>query len=275
MSIESDEESRRDSAVGEGSEAKRARPVPGRAAWRRTLHAPGDATQDRPALADLLWEWENPGAHPLRQRVVLWFRSRRKSLRAASYVLVAFVAGGTLSFASQRTLDAVALEMELRRTQQQLKARQGELELVRIELDRLYTVLRRSERHHIPADLAADIYDIARQEGIDPAIAFSLVRVESGFARNAISSKGAVGLTQLMPSTARFLQPGLSYQELFDRQTNLRIGFRYLRQLVDQYDGDLRLALLAYNRGPTRVDSIRRAGGDPANGYDRAVLGTP
>jgi soluble lytic murein transglycosylase-like protein len=52
----------------------------------------------------------------------------------------------------------------------------------------------------------------------------------------------------------------------------MRLGFRYLRQLTTQYDGDLRLALLAYNRGPTRVDSIRSAGGDPGNGYATAVM---
>ena len=47
---------------------------------------------------------------------------------------------------------------------------------------------------------------------------------------------------------------------------------RYLRQMIDKYDGDLRLALLAYNRGPGTVDSIRRVGGDPANGYARAIM---
>jgi soluble lytic murein transglycosylase-like protein len=75
-----------------------------------------------------------------------------------------------------------------------------------------------------------------------------------------------------MPPTAFELDPSLRYADLFDRDTNLRLGFRYLRQMLDKYDGDLRLALLAYNRGPGTVDGILRAGGDPANGYARAVL---
>jgi soluble lytic murein transglycosylase-like protein len=52
---------------------------------------------------------------------------------------------------------------------------------------------------------------------------------------------------------------------------NLRLGFRYLRMMLEQYDGDLHLALLAYNRGPGRVDGILRAGGDPNNGYSSNV----
>jgi soluble lytic murein transglycosylase-like protein len=75
-----------------------------------------------------------------------------------------------------------------------------------------------------------------------------------------------------MPSTAFELQPGLDYLDLFDRDTNLRLGFRYLRRLMVHYGGDLRTALLAYNRGPTRVDEIRRRGVDPGNGYARAIM---
>jgi soluble lytic murein transglycosylase-like protein len=153
-----------------------------------------------------------------------------------------------------------------------LQARQGELELVRMELNRLQDIMDYSRRYAIPADLAASINDIALAEGIDPAVAFQLVRVESGFYRRAISPVGAVGLAQLMPPTAFELDPNLRYADLFDRETNLRLGFRYLRQMIERYDGDLRLALLAYNRGPGTVDNILRVGGDPTNGYARAVL---
>jgi soluble lytic murein transglycosylase-like protein len=99
------------------------------------------------------------------------------------------------------------------------------------------------------------------------------VRVESEFRSRAVSSMGAVGLTQVMPSTAQILQPGIERAQLFDRDTNLRLGFRYLNEMLRQYKGDLRLALLAYNRGPGRVDEILRGGGDPSNGYASKVLG--
>lgn len=161
---------------------------------------------------------------------------------------------------------------EIQRLQDQLTARQGELELARIHLDRLTAIVNQSARHDIPADLASEIYDTALEEGLEPKLAFSLVRVESRFTDDAISSAGAVGLTQVMPSTALWLDPSIRYDDLFQGETNLRLGFRYLRRMIRQYEGQLDLALLAYNRGPTRVDSIIRAGGNPSNGYERAVL---
>lgn len=149
---------------------------------------------------------------------------------------------------------------------------EGVVDLQRAELERLRRIYAHSAAYGIPADLAESIEDIARAEGIAPEVAFGLVRAESEFNRRAVSRAGAVGLTQLMPSTARYFQADLG-GDLFDRETNLRIGFRYLRSLIDRYDGDLRLALLAYNRGPERVDQLLRAGRDPDNGYVRLVLG--
>jgi soluble lytic murein transglycosylase-like protein len=161
---------------------------------------------------------------------------------------------------------------EIQHLQDQLTARQGELELARIHLDRLTAIVSQSARHDIPADLASAIYDTALEEGVEPKLAFSLVRVESRFTDDAVSSAGAVGLTQVMPSTAFWLDPDIGYEDLFRGDTNLRLGFRYLHRMIRQYHGQLDLALLAYNRGPTRVDSIIRAGGNPSNGYERAVL---
>lgn len=157
--------------------------------------------------------------------------------------------------------------------EREVRAREGELELVRLELARSSAIIEHSARFGIPADLAADIYDTAVAEGIDPTIAFRLVRVESDFTHTAVSPKGAVGLTQILPSTARELNPTVRREDLFHRETNLRLGFSYLRDLIRAYRGDLRLALLAYNRGPAVVDAIRKQGGDPENGYARAILG--
>ena len=120
--------------------------------------------------------------------------------------------------------------------------------------------------------MATAVYDVALSEGIDPGLAFRLVKVESGFNPRAISHVGAVGLTQVLPSTARLYEPGLTTQQLYDRDTNLRIGFRYLRDLLDRYPSNMSLALLAYNRGPAKVEQLLGAGRDPANGYEAEVM---
>jgi soluble lytic murein transglycosylase-like protein len=133
-------------------------------------------------------------------------------------------------------------------------------------------LLRYTVRYGIPFELVSAIERAALAEGIDPDLAFRLVRVESRFHERAVSSAGALGLTQLMPATAAELQPGITPEEIFDRDTNLRLGFRYLRWLLRLYDGDVEEALHAYNRGPGTVARVRAAGGDPANGYADLVL---
>ncbi len=125
----------------------------------------------------------------------------------------------------------------------------------------------RSKGYHVSESLARTIVEAARENGIDPEIAFGLVRAESGFRTSATSRVGAVGLTQLMPSTARWLEPGVTRGELRDPETNVRIGFQYLRSLIDRFQGDVDLALTAYNRGPGTVDRVLKRGGNPDNGY--------
>lgn len=128
-------------------------------------------------------------------------------------------------------------------------------------------------KHDIDRELASSIFDISKEEGVDPEIAYGLVRTESTFRTRAVSSVGARGLTQVLPSTARWMMPEISQaSQLFQPETNLRVGFRYLRYLLDKYDGDTHLALLAYNRGPGTVDRILSRGGDPDNGYAGKVL---
>jgi soluble lytic murein transglycosylase-like protein len=163
---------------------------------------------------------------------------------------------------------------ELGELRQQLEAARGDLEVARVATERALAVIRYSSQYQIPADLAEDIYDVALSEGIDPRIGFRLVQVESNFKPRARSGASAIGFTQVRVPTARFYQAGITEAQLYDRQTNLRIGFRFLRDLLRHFDGDLRLALLAYNRGPQRVKDIIAAGGDPSNGYASAVMGT-
>jgi soluble lytic murein transglycosylase-like protein len=161
---------------------------------------------------------------------------------------------------------------ELHSLTQQLEATRGELAVARLQLERANAIIDYSGRYNIPAPLAEAIYDVALSEGVDPSLAFPLVRLESGFNPKAQSKVGAIGLTQVLPSTARLYEPGLTVQQLYDRDTNLRLGFRYLRDLLDRYGANLRLALLAYNRGPGRVEELLGAGKDPQNGYATTVM---
>jgi soluble lytic murein transglycosylase-like protein len=155
----------------------------------------------------------------------------------------------------------------------QLASARGEMDLLRLQLDRANAVMASSARYQIPADLAASIYDIALSEGIDPALAFQLVKIESNFKANARSNRGAIGYTQLQVATARFYEPGITEKALMtDRELNLRVGFRFLNDLLGKFDRDTHLALLAYNRGPAKVADILAQGGDPTNGYSDAVL---
>jgi soluble lytic murein transglycosylase-like protein len=130
----------------------------------------------------------------------------------------------------------------------------------------------KSKGYPVTEQLAMTIMDAAMEYGIEPEMAFGLVRAESGFRNSATSHVGAIGLTQLMPRTARWLEPGVTTRELRNSETNLRIGMRYLRDLLDKYEGNERLALLAYNRGPGTVDRVLRRGGNPNNGYFEKVM---
>ena len=142
----------------------------------------------------------------------------------------------------------------------------------RVETERATMISSAVERYGIDQQLAQEIYDAAVENQVDPQVAYGLVKTESSFKNKAVSHVGARGLTQVMPRTARWLRPGTRAEDLYDRKLNLALGFKYLNQLVDKYDGDLKLALTAYNRGPGTVDKVLKRGGDPDNGYAGKVL---
>jgi soluble lytic murein transglycosylase-like protein len=130
-------------------------------------------------------------------------------------------------------------------------------------------------RYGVSRELARTITEAAHAEGIDPDLAFRLVRVESRFNPRARGPGGSLGLMQLMPGTARAIDRSVRTEaEILDPQTNARLGLRYLRRMIERYDGDVRLGLLAYNRGPLAVDRALQRKQDPENGYSRKVLGT-
>jgi soluble lytic murein transglycosylase-like protein len=158
-----------------------------------------------------------------------------------------------------------------RALQARLDSTQGELELMKLQMARASTIIHYSSHYRIGADLATTIVDVASAEGIDPELGFRLVKLESDFNAHATSPVGALGLTQVMPATARYYTRDVSPARLYDPQVNLEVGFRYLRGLVKEYHGDVKLALLVYNRGPVAVARARAGGDDPSNGYDRIV----
>ncbi len=100
------------------------------------------------------------------------------------------------------------------------------------------------------------IVTAARKYNLPAKLITSVIRHESNFAPRAVSSAGAQGLMQLMPATAR----ELGVDDPFDIQQNIDGGTRYLKQMLTQFDGDLRQALAAYNAGP---GTVRRYGGIP------------
>lgn len=107
--------------------------------------------------------------------------------------------------------------------------------------------------HHISSGNAvidALVQEAAGRNGLDPCLILSVMRAESGFNRGAVSVKGASGLMQLMPATAsRF-----GVTNIFDPRENVLGGTRYLRWLLDRFNGDVRLALAGYNAGEGAVE---------------------
>ena len=89
----------------------------------------------------------------------------------------------------------------------------------------------------------------AGRHEIDPALVKAIIMAESGYNPNAISDKGAKGLMQLMPSTAQ----ALGVEDAFNPQQNISGGVRYFKRLVNRFDGDIKLALAAYNAGSKKV----------------------
>jgi soluble lytic murein transglycosylase-like protein len=104
-----------------------------------------------------------------------------------------------------------------------------------------------------PTHLTAFVQEAARTHGVDPRLVAAVARRESAWNARAVSPVGACGVMQLMPATAAYL----GVRDVFDPRENILGGTRYLRTLLDTFDGDLDLALAAYNAGPGAVEKYR------------------
>ncbi len=123
------------------------------------------------------------------------------------------------------------------------------------EFAQVLRVVQRATSTMLPTSIGELIARVSQEEGIDEALVRAVVQAESGGNPNAVSPKGAMGLMQLMPQTAR----AMGVQNPFDPEQNLRGGVRLLRGLLDEF-GDVRLALAAYNAGGP---AVRQYGGIP------------
>jgi len=109
----------------------------------------------------------------------------------------------------------------------------------------------------LPQDIAIAIASASARYELDPNLIRAVIRTESDYNPNAVSRAGAMGLMQLMPATAE----SLGVTDPFNISQNVHAGTRYLRQLLDRFEGDLELALAAYNAGAGNV--IRHGGVPP------------
>jgi len=146
----------------------------------------------------------------------------------------------------------------------------GTLTIYRLQLDRAEAVMQFSARYRIPADRAALVYDAAMTEGVGAGLAFSLVQVESSFDPRATRRTGAIGLTPILPRTARLYRPDLSLEQLYDPETNLRLGFHFLHDLLDRFQS-VDHALVAYSIGPVKLRERLAGGMDVRTAYSRTV----
>ncbi len=118
--------------------------------------------------------------------------------------------------------------------------------LIAVKPDQILPIisLNSAERLFQPIVLKA-----AERYKVDPAMVMAIIMAESSYNPKAISKKGAKGLMQLMPTTAR----SLGVKDSFNPEHNINAGVRYFRKLLNQFDGDVKLALAAYNAGGRKV----------------------
>jgi soluble lytic murein transglycosylase-like protein len=109
-----------------------------------------------------------------------------------------------------------------------------------------------------PRNYESEFTAAANVSGVDPFLLYSVAKQESAFIPNALSKADALGLLQLIPGTGQEMKPGLKREELFDPGVNTMLGGRYLRKLLDRFQGNIALALAGYNAGPNRAQQWQK-----------------
>ncbi len=118
-----------------------------------------------------------------------------------------------------------------------------------------------------PSENAYDkiILEAAKRHDVHPALIKAIIKAESSYNPRAVSKKGARGLMQLMPATAR----AMGVKNSFDPRHNIHGGTKYFKRMLDEFDGNIRLALAAYNAG---IQKVRRYGSIPPYKATRAYI---
>ncbi|MCX5812604.1 MAG: lytic transglycosylase domain-containing protein [Proteobacteria bacterium] len=125
-------------------------------------------------------------------------------------------------------------------------------------------------------DVATTIYKSSGQYNLDYRFVLAIMKIESNFKHNAVSSKGARGLLQVKPSHAKFIarDMGIAWhgdKTLDEPDKNIKIGVHFFSELLGDFD-NVNMALLAYNIGPTRLKQIVSGKGKPNKGFSKLVL---
>lgn len=173
-------------------------------------------------------------------------QKERKPIFALFSILAGLLLFFALSFSSPSTAEAtVAAYMDVQGNLHYVRGKSGRTNK-KIASNR---PLPRSTREANPQTINAFIQAAATEHGVDPFLIKAIIKAESNFDPTAVSPKGAQGLMQLMPATAKDLQ----VSNPFDPQENITGGTKYLRSLLDSFGWDVELSLAAYNAGPGRV----------------------
>lgn len=149
-----------------------------------------------------------------------------------------------------------------------------------VEADQVQQILasfRTGLSRKMERQVAVLICDQAREYHLDPFLVLALIKTESYFYNEAVSPVGAQGLMQVMPAVGEQLAKQLSLpypndRALFNPLLNIKLGTYFLSYLLDRFDGNLELALIAYNRGPNGVSKAMFAGEEIPNHYAERVL---
>ena len=166
-----------------------------------------------------------------------------------------------------------------------VQAQKGKIDSLRDQNQRLQTVMLlrdflENERIRLPqdtvTDIAGSIHAASVRYNLPPEMILAVIRIESAFDINALSNKGAVGLMQLLPSTAQEIAHDLRMewsgeQLLRNPQANIEMGAYYLTKMIAQFN-DLSVALAAYNSGPGRIAELNQMKADLPMDYAEKVL---